>query len=331
MSALIEIADLLRRAGRVLALTHIAPDGDAIGSLLGFGWTLTAAWRAAASPTDRTLVLACADPVPVQLQWLPGASDIVAEPAVGPWDAVVALDASDGQRLGAAFRPADYGAAPVIVLDHHITNLRFGSLNYVDPSVAATAQIVVALADALAVALSHEAAVCLLTGLVTDTLGFRTNNVTPAVLAAALRLMEAGASLSAVTERALNYRPVSVLRLWGLALAQMKLEHRVVWTYITHLMRAEAAAPANGDGGLVSQLNNAPEAAIAAVFTETPDGRVEISLRAKAGYDVAQIALSLGGGGHPQAAGCTLAGPLTAVEARVLPLLFQAADRGERR
>lgn len=326
MSTLPEVADLLRRAERVLALTHISPDGDAIGSLLGFGWVLRAAWRAAPMPAGRKLALVCADPVPPQLQWLPGAGDIIAEPPAGPWDAVVGLDASDGLRLGRAFRPADYGASPIVILDHHVTNLHFGSLNYVNPTAAATAQIMVALADALGVALSREAAVCLLTGLVTDTLGFRTNNVTAEVMATAIRLMEAGANLNEITERALNHRPLSVLRLWGLALAQMQIERRVVWTHITRRMRDETAAPAVGDGGLVSQLINAPEAEIAAVFAETADGKVEISLRAKTGRDVSQIALGLGGGGHPQAAGCTVMGPLAAAEARILPLLFQAAD-----
>jgi phosphoesterase RecJ-like protein len=85
------------------------------------------------------------------------------------------------------------------------------------------------------------------------------------------------------------------------------------------------AAPPIGDGGLVSQLINAPEAAIAAVFSETAEGKVEISFRAKSGFDVSQVALGLGGGGHPQAAGCTIAGPLADAEQRVLPLLFQIA------
>jgi len=327
MSTLAEIASLLRSASRVLALTHIAPDGDAIGSLLGFGWLLRAAWRQAAGQpgqAGRAIVLACADPPPAQLQWLPGVNEIITSPAAGPWDVVVGLDASDGLRLGSAFRPADYGATPVAILDHHVTNLHFGNLNYVNTSAAATAQIVVDLADALDAPLGREAAVCLLTGLVTDTLGFRTNNVTPQVMATAMRLMQAGASLSEITERTLNHRPLNVLRLWGLALSQMRLTRQVAWVSITQQMRQGVGAPAAGDGGLVSQLINAPEALLAAVFSETVDGKVEIGFRAKSGYDVSQIALSLGGGGHPQAAGCTIAGPLAAAEGRVLPMLFQA-------
>lgn len=329
MSTLTEIARLLLGARRVLALSHIAPDGDAIGSLLGFGWVLAAAWRNAGDDAGRVFVPVCADPVPAQFQWLPGSDRIMVAPPPGPWDVVVGLDASDAPRLGAVFRPADYGPAPVVILDHHVTNLQFGAFNYVDTSAVATAQIVVDLADAFPAPIGPEAATCLLTGLVTDTLGFRTANVTPAVLAIAMRLMEAGASLSEVTGRTLNYRPFSLLRLWGLALADVQLERGVAWAVITREMRQKVGAPANGDGGLVSQLINAPEAAIAVVFTETADGQVEIGFRAKAGYDVSQVALSLGGGGHPQAAGCTIAGPLEDAQRRVLPLLFRLTSKPE--
>ncbi|MDQ1301407.1 MAG: bifunctional oligoribonuclease and phosphatase NrnA, partial [Chloroflexota bacterium] len=141
----------------------------------------------------------------------------------------------------------------------------------------------------------------------------------------AMRLMQAGASLSEITERTLNHRPLNVLRLWGLALSRVQVRQRVAWISITQRMRGKVNAPPAGDGGLVSQLINAPEATIAAVFSETADDKVEISFRAKAGYDVSQIALSLGGGGHPQAAGCTIRGLLETAEERVLPLLFQAA------
>jgi phosphoesterase RecJ-like protein len=325
MSTLTEITDLLRRGGRVLAISHVAPDGDAIGSLLGFGWVLRSANPNGFAKSARKLTLACADPVPAQFQWLPGASEIISAPPAGPWDVVVGLDASDGARLGTPFRPADFGAAPIVIIDHHITNLRFGTLNYVNPSAVATSQIVVDLADALGAPIGREAATCLLTGLVTDTLGFRTSNVTPQVMAVAMRLMEAGANLAETTERTLNHKPLNTLRLWGQALANVQINGRVVWATITRQMRDQVDAPLNGDGGLVSQLIKAPEAVIAAVFSETAEGKIEISFRAKSGYDVSQIALSLGGGGHPQASGCTVAGPLTDAEARVLPMLLQAA------
>jgi phosphoesterase RecJ-like protein len=318
-----EIAALLSHASRVLAICHIAPDGDAIGSLLGLGWLLR---PPPPSEVERSVTLACADGVPQQFAFLPGAGEILADPPSQPWDAVVAVDSSDERRLGACFRRDEYGDAPVVVLDHHVTNLDFGTLNYVDTAAASTAQVIVDLADALGVPIRCEAATCLLTGMVTDTLSFRTSNVTPNVLRVAARLMEAGAPLSEITERALNQKPLNIIRLWGLALANLRQEHHVVWTAISREMRAVANAPDTGDGGLASFLISAPEAKVAAVLSENPDGQVEVGLRARNGLDISELALSLGGGGHPQAAGCTIPGPLPAAETRVLPLLFALSD-----
>jgi len=313
-----EIGTVLRRSQEVLVITHVSPDGDAIGSLLGLHWLLLSPGRKAA----RRVTLACADRVPAQFGFLPGADEIVQDPPARPWDVVVALDASDTHRLGSPFQPATYGSAPVVNLDHHITNLYFGQLNYVDPNAAATAQIVVRLAEEMGLKIGKEAALCLLTGLVSDTLGFRTSNVTPEVMATAMRLMKAGANLAEITERILNHMPLSLMRLWGLALAELRVEGQLVWTHITKEMRAQAGAPEESDGGLVSYLIKAPEARVAAVFAEKANGEVEVGLRARPGYDVSDVALSLGGGGHPQAAGCTIPGPLAEAEARVLPLLL---------
>lgn len=321
------IAGALSRAHRVLAICHIAPDGDAIGSLLGLGWVL----KSIPVDAERMITLACCDAVPAQYRFLPGSGEIVSNPPSQGWDAVVAVDSSDERRLGACYRPEEYGSSPVLVLDHHVTNLNFGTLNYVDTAAAATAQVIVDLADALRVPIGSEAATCLLTGLVTDTLSFRTCNVTSEVLCVAARLMEAGAVLSEITERALNQKPLNMMRLWGLALAGLRQEHGVVWTLITPELRAQAGAPDMGDGGLASFLISAPEAKIAAVLSEKPDGEVEVGLRARNGLDVSALALALGGGGHPQAAGCILPGPLTDAEARLLPLLFACTAGAESR
>jgi phosphoesterase RecJ-like protein len=312
------IAVTLSRALRVLVICHITPDGDAIGSLLGLGWLL----KALPPEGQRTVTLACADGVPPQFAFLPGAEQILTDPPSQAWDAVVSVDSSDERRLGACFRRGEYAGAPVIVLDHHVTNLNFGALNYVNPAAAATAQVIMELADALQVPIQAEAATCLLTGLVTDTLSFRTSNVTSEVLRIAARLTDAGAVLSEITERALNQKPLNVMRLWGFALSGLRQERKVVWTLIPYETRLRAGAPETGDGGLASFLISAPEAKIAAVLSEKPDGQVEVGLRARNGLDVSALALTLGGGGHPQAAGCTIPGPLADAEARLLPLLF---------
>jgi bifunctional oligoribonuclease and PAP phosphatase NrnA len=315
-----EVAEMLRLSGHSLVMSHISPDGDAIGSLLGMGWLLRELGQ------DPTLV--CSDPVPQEFQFLPGCSAVLTVAPPRLWDTVICLDASDPARLGSAYQPDSYGATPVIALDHHITNLRFASINWVDPSAAATAQIVGNVVDALEHPFSLNVATCLLTGLLTDTRGFRTSNVTYDVLNLATRLVGIGANIADLTQRTLNYKPFGIIRLWGPALTQARLDQGVVWTALTHEMRTSVGSPDGGEGGLVSFLLNAPEANVSAVFSEKGEHSVEVSLRSRPGWDVSGVAFGLGGGGHPQAAGCTLEGTLAQVVTQVLPLLQAVAGAG---
>ena len=314
----------------ILCISHVNPDGDAVGSLLGMAWLLRSLGKA---PTP-----ALQDPVPEQLRSLPGADTIITSYDVSfhtrvadrPFDLIICLDASSPDRMGKAYNPAVHAATPLLVIDHHVTNTRFGAVNWVAPECAATCQMLVALADALHAPLTAEIATCLLTGLVTDTLGFRTSNTSADVLEAAMRLMRAGADLAAITEQTLNRRPFSAMRLWGLVLPAVQLDERVVWTTISR----EQMAAARHDGSdlqLSGWLVTADEADMSAVFLEKLDEegqiQVECSFRAKPGFDVSELAYALGGGGHPPASGCTLPGNLDTVTARVLPILKQASRR----
>jgi phosphoesterase RecJ-like protein len=302
------IADLIAPARRILLVTHVAPDGDAVGSLLGLGWLLR--------DQGKDLTLACEDPVPENAEWLPGSSDIV-QRATGAYDLVISLDCSDQRRMGWVYTE-DMVALPLINIDHHVTNTRFGSVNWVDPSSVATAQMILSLVDTLEWALNDTVATCLLHGLVTDTQSFRTPNVDAAALQAALRLMEAGACLSDITWRAFGQRSLAAIRLWGQAIDRLQLRDGVLWTEITQAMRQSWALDEDAESGLTNFLAGVREACMVLVFAERDNGIVDVGMRARPGLDVAQVALSLGGGGHPQAAGCTLAGDLAEVKQRVL-------------
>ena len=320
----VELGKPILAARRVLAICHVNPDGDAIGALLGMGHVLHAL------PGEREVVLVCQDPAPETLRFVPGVERIMHSlPTNFLPELVISLDASDPARLGTIFADLDLSKALLVVIDHHITNLRFGDLNYVAPQVASTSQLVVRLADALGVMLPREAATPLLVGLVTDTLGFRTSNVTTAELQCAERLMGAGANLADISQRTLATRPLKFMRLWGTAFGSARLDGAVLWAEVTREMRLAAGIDDDDDGGLVSQLIHATEARIAVVFNELSGGGIEVDFRARPPYDVAAVALSLGGGGHPQASGCTLPGSMSDVQARVLPLV-QKASRGVR-
>ncbi len=303
-----DIGQKIDGAQRILLITHVAPDGDAIGSLLGMGWLLGA--RA------KDVTLACQDPVPGVYTTLPGSEQIVREGS-GAYDLLLSLDCSDERRMGKVFEDSMAGL-PLINIDHHVTNTLFGTVNWVDPMSVATSQMVLELAQALGWELTPSVAVCLLTGLVTDTRSFRTSNVDARAMQAALRLMEAGASLSEITHQVLDQRPLDSVRLWGQAIAHLHLQDGLLWTEVTQDMRRQWAVGQNGDSGLANFLSGVREADVVVVFTERDDGTVDVGMRAVPGYDVSQVALKLGGGGHPQASGCTMKGDLSQIRQRVL-------------
>jgi phosphoesterase RecJ-like protein len=297
----------LARAQRVLAITHIAPDGDAIGSVLGFGLALRAAGKA--------VTMVCADPVPDVFQFLPGVKDIAFAPA-GEYDYVVSLDASDIGRIGPI--AGWLTQPPELLFDHHITNTGFARINCIDVEAASTAELVAELLPDLGLALEADVAQCLLTGLVNDTLGFRTSNTSAKTLAIARQLMLAGANLAQVYDLSLYKRSYTSVRLWAEGLARMQLKHRLVWAKLPLEARKASNFQGIGDADLINVLTTVREADVALIFVERTDGKVKISWRAVPGINVAAIAAQFGGGGHAPAAGAEVAGTMEEVEAQVL-------------
>lgn len=317
------IAGHIEPARRVLVVAHIAPDGDAIGSMLGLGRLLEA--------RGKVTTLACQDPVPEDMMFLPGSERIV-QAANGLYDVAIILDCSDRRRIGnildaspAQASAHDLSSAPLINIDHHVTNVLFGTVNWVDPDSVATAQMVLALADAMGWEIDAETATCLLNGIVTDTRSFRTGNVDEAAMSAVLRLMRAGASLPHVARQALDLRPLATVRLWGDAVRRLQLDKvsecssgGILWTEVTREMRRHWGVEEKDVSGLTNSLSGVREAAVVIVFTERDNGEIDVSMRSAPGIDVSVVALGLGGGGHPRAAGTTLRGPLLEIREQVL-------------
>ena len=134
------VVPLLAASQRILLICHVAPDGDAIGSLLGVAWLL--------KDQSKVVVSASQDGVPKDLRFLPGWPTVVRQSSK-PVDLVIALDCSDRERLGTVFREDRHGHIPLINIDHHVTNLRYGSANLVAPQATSTAEVVYYLARAL--------------------------------------------------------------------------------------------------------------------------------------------------------------------------------------
>lgn len=308
-------------ASSILMVTHVSPDGDAIGSLLGLA-------NALRERGSKVAALVVDGGVPDYLAFLPGADGVRPNATKGEFDLMISLDSSDEERTGAA---GVYGRAhskQVINVDHHVTNTGFGDIHVVMPEAVSTAEIVQRWLEIMGQPLSTSSATPLLTGLITDTIGFRTSNVTSDTLNLAQRLMEAGAPLNEIMARTLGSKKYDVMKLWSYVMPGMELDDGIISATITQADIKRAGLPEITDGGLVEFLVTANEAQISVVFKEKDDGKVEVGFRCKSGYDVAQIAFSVGGGGHKQASGATIDGPLEAAKARIMPMLREAYQQG---
>lgn len=308
-------------AESILIVTHFHPDGDAIGSLLGLGNALI--------ERGRKVDLVVDGGVPDFLSFVPGQELVRKEIHSGTWDLMISVDCSDEERSGKAGIYGRKNSKQVINLDHHPTNTFFGDIYLVAPEAASATEVVYDWLEAMQQPVTQPVAVPLLVGLVTDTLGFRTSNVKSRTLKITTALMDAGASLTEVTARTLGRKSYNMLSLWREAFSSVALEGQIISGVIRQVDLKKSGVIDMTDGGLVGLLITVDEAMISVIFKELETGLVELSFRSKPGYDVASVALDLGGGGHKQASGATIPGPLDAAIARVMPLLKQAVAEGE--
>jgi phosphoesterase RecJ-like protein len=315
-----EATEAVKGAASILIVTHLSPDGDAIGSLVG----LTLALREMGKKVDAVVD----GGVPDFLRYLPGSNTVQGKLKRGKWDVMISTDASDEERTGLAGEYGRKHSGKVINLDHHPTNTYFGDLFLVLPQAVSATEIVYLWLRHMEHSLSVEVATALLTGLVTDTMGFRTNNVVGATMGICQQLIDSGASLYEITQRTMVSKPFRDVKLLSYAYPSVTLKGNIISGIVTQEDLKRAGQIEATDGGLVSHLIAANEAVIAVVYKELANNRVELSFRSKPGYDVGSVAFGLGGGGHRQASGATIDGPLDAAIARVMPLLEAAAAQG---
>lgn len=310
-------------ANRILIVTHLKPDGDAIGSMLGLGNALMS--------LNKQVDMAVDEGVPSFLKFLPNANRVLPKLTLGKWDLLISVDSSDEERSGEVGAFGRAHSHRVINLDHHITNLLFGDIHLVKiDAVSATEVVFLLLTQKAPQTFDRAVALPLLTGLMTDTIGFRTSNVTTETLHIAMQLMTHNVTLTEVTAQALEVNTFDTIKLWGYSLASAKILNGVVFAHVTQEDLHHAGHRDISDGGLVGLLRTIDEAMIAVVFVELENkDKVKVGLRSKKGFDVGSIALALGGGGHTQASGATLQGSLEEVQSRVLPMLYQVVQEGK--
>jgi bifunctional oligoribonuclease and PAP phosphatase NrnA len=313
--------EAVNAASTILIVTHVSPDGDAIGSLLGLTHALHTRGKTVTPVVD--------EGVPDYLKYIPGSDLVLPKVTIGKYDLMICTDASDELRTGDSGLYGRTHSTKVINLDHHATNTLFGDIHLVMPEAVSATEIVYHLLRKMEQSFTREIAVPLLTGLVTDTIGFRVSSVTAETLAIAQVLMQAGASLTEITQRTLDNKSYTTINLWKNALQSVTLQGTVIYATVSQEDLRRAGLEETTDAGLVGFLNTVSEAMIACVFKENADGTIELSFRSKPGFDVGTTAFTLGGGGHKQASGATVTGTLAEVQARVLPMLQEAAAQGK--
>lgn len=290
---------------RIVVVSHIRPDGDAIGSLLGMGLTLQV--------EGKNALMVLADGVPSVFRHLPGADQVVKR-IEGEFDLSIVLDCSDLFRTGGVLGERK----PDLNIDHHITNQHFAAINFVEPDAVATSAVLAENFQTWGLSINRNIAKVLLSGLVSDTIGFRTPNVTAKTLRLAADLMEHDINLSDIYTRALMRRSVEAARYWGLGLSGLQQKGRMVWSVLTLDDRAKVGYPGNDDADLNNVLSNLDGVDVSVLIIEQRPGRSKVSWRAQPGLDVSAIALSFGGGGHPAAAGVELDGSIEEITQKVL-------------
>jgi phosphoesterase RecJ-like protein len=315
-----DAAALLASATDVTVLGHVRPDADALGSALALGRVLRrrgAKVRVSFGEPDEA---------PETLRWLDEDGLLTHPDDLPDTEALlVCVDTPVPKRLGRLAGRVEL-AGSVLVIDHHATNTFYGSCNVVDETAEASAILVFRILDALGAELDEPIARGIYAGIVTDTSGFR--RASPETHRMAARLLEAGVDPEAVVRRIVDERPFTWLPMLSSVLSEAELEPEAAQGkgFVHAVVRVDAARTVRAEEveSVIDVVRSVREAAVAAVLKQdvSNPAQWQISLRS-IGIDVSAVAAGFGGGGHRQAAGCTIAG--TAEE--VLAGLREALER----
>ena len=322
-ASLPEIAAALREARSIVVLSHVRPDGDAVGSQVGLGLALRA--------LGKTVVLLNEDGCPENLDFLPGA-ETLRRPGKEALEAdlVVALDTAVPERLGKGVM-TQLGNAPRrwINIDHHVSNPGYGDLVHVDPAVPATGQIIYELLEQGGLPRPVEALENLFVAISTDTGSFQYPSTTARTFAIAAAMVEAGVNVGTLSARTYHRRPLRKLRLLQRLLDNLELSDggRVAACHLDLATKRELGLRPEDSEELINEIRAIDTVVVAVFFEELPEGKIRISSRSKdPAVDVCRICQQFGGGGHPLASGARMPGPLSAARERFLSAVHEATS-----
>jgi bifunctional oligoribonuclease and PAP phosphatase NrnA len=290
-------------------ITHLRPDGDALGSSTAFGKYLES--------QNKQVDYYCLSDIPENLKFIPGSSGIKKE-FDDNWhkaDVIVVVDCGDISM--ADINSTHINNRPTITIDHHISNTGYGDLNILDSNSAATAEIIFEYFGFVKFKIDKNIATQLLVGIYTDTDSFSNLGTTPASLASSSELLSLGANFKEITANTIQNKSVASLKLWGRALERLRIDHKkgIAITVIKYEDLSECQAKPEDMEGVANLLNHLADVKMSMVLREQEDGTVKGSLRTTSELiDVSNIAKLMGGGGHAKASGFTVKGKIVETE-----------------
>jgi bifunctional oligoribonuclease and PAP phosphatase NrnA len=316
-----QIRDAVMARQRFLITSHARPDGDSIGSQLAMAFAL--------DTLGKQSRIINADRAPDHYYDFPGLDRIeLADevPSDADADAVIVMECGDLGRTGVRGFEGRY----VINIDHHAGNRMYGAINWFDESAAACGEMVYEVIGALGVPMSAEIATHIYLAILTDTGSFHHSNITPRTFEICRQTVEAGVNPAAMARRIFDSNSFGKLKLIGALLDRMQLldEGRLAVLYLDDAMLDSCGCTHNDTEGLINLPLTAREIQAVVFFKGAPDGLVRVSMRSKYDVDVRLVANAFGGGGHKNAAGFTVAGPLEHVREDILARVAAAIARG---
>ncbi len=311
-----KIIDTLKNENQFYLISHMLPDGDSIGSLLGMGLGLR--------KIGKEVTLLTPGHIPNKYKFLEGSGIVSHNGSIDNSEiAVIVLDSSDPERLD-LFKDSVMQSRMIINIDHHVTNQRFGHLNYVDDTASATGEIVFGLLKELDIELDYQIAEALYVAISTDTGSFKYENTTSLTHQVISSLLESGINPGVISQKLFDERPYTYYILLKEALSTLELyENRTVAVMtLSKDVRERSGATTDDLEGIVNFSRNIEGIELGILFYVESDSDVKVGFRSRS-LDASELAGRLNGGGHIRAAGCRMQGDFESVKQRVMSEAFK--------
>jgi len=300
----------IKKAEKIVILTHEHPDGDAIGSSLAMYMALQKMGK------EVDLII---PELPKIYAFLPKAEEAKKEGSTNPYDLAISLDSATIKMLNGWSNYFETAKVKVVI-DHHGSNTMYGDYNYINPAAPACAQILITILEYFGIGIDKEIGTCILTGIITDTGGFKYDGVTTETFEFVAELLRKGVKVSDTYKRVLQTKTKSNFLLTKKVIDRMEFleDGKITFTYITKQDIEEVNAEEGDHEGLVEIGRDVEGVEVSIFLREIEEGEYKASLRSKDYVNVSDICIMFAGGGHEKAAGCTMNMPLNEAKEKMV-------------